>query len=215
MKSIHRLGLLRTVFLIGVFSCLTGCLATTASRVMSPAPLYYGDRPVSRVYVYHFIDMRSEHIAEAFKIGVTQHLSQAFSQSAIPHDQLWFGDTLQGEILRSDMKSRTHYNATSVPVGATIRDNAERDMALAPTHRLIAFPHETMRHGDGVVLNVKWDLIDAQSGNLEWSVYTQTPTLHGSMPAAEAETLAKGYATAVIDELRLRKVIPVAGASKT
>lgn len=215
MKCSRRQALLRTLFSIGVASCLTACLATTASRVMSPAPIYYGDHPVARVYVYHFIDMRPEHIPEAFKLGVTRHLSQALDQSAIPHDQLWFGDTAQGEILRSDMKSRTHYNATSVPVGATIRDNAERDIALAPTHRLIAFPHETLRQGDGVVLNVKWDLIDAQTGNLEWSVYTQTPNLRGSMPAEDAEAMAKGYAAAIIDELRLRKVIPAAGAPKT
>ena len=187
---------------------VAGCAGTPSTRVLSHGPVYYGERPVARVYVYFFIDMRPEYMPEAFRRVAGAKLAEALTSSGIPNEQLWFSDTGEGSVLESDFKNHTLTNTTFVSVGATINENAERDHALAPTHRLIVFPREALTTGAGALFNVKWDVIDASSGNFEWSVYTQTPVLSRNMDPAQAEAAAAGFVEAIIQEMRERKVIP-------
>lgn len=185
--------------------CLAGC--ATSTKVISPGPVYYGETEVTKVAVYLFIDMRPEYLPEAFKRVVTAKLEEALQQSGIRSEQVWFADTAQGRILLSDVKSRTFYNATSVSVGATIRDNSQQELRLRPSHRIIVFPSETLKSGNGAVLNVKWDVTDARTGNVEWSVYTRTPVLSSAMDPKSAEAAGVGFVNAIVEEMRARQVI--------
>jgi len=163
---------------------------------------------VARVYVYIFMDMRPEYMPDAFRRVASAKLAEALHSSGIPNEQLWFSDTAEGKMLQADIKSHTLTNTTFVSVGATIRENFQRDRAFAPTHRLIVFPHETMKAANGAVFNVKWDVIDTSTGNFEWSVYTQTPALSRSMDPAQAEAAAASFVAAIIQEMQERNVIP-------
>jgi hypothetical protein len=191
---------------------ISGCAAST--RVLSHGPIYYGERQVTKLYVYFFIDMRPEYMPEAFQRVASAKLAEALQGSGIPNEQLWFSETAEGKILQSDIKSHTLTDTTFVSVGATIRENAERDRALSPSHRLIVFPRETLKAGNGAVFNVKWDIIDTITGNVEWSVFTQTPALSREMDPAQAEAAAIGFVNAIIQEMRERNVIPHPKASQ-
>jgi hypothetical protein len=192
--------------LTSFFVTVAGC--ATSTRVLSHGPTYYGDRPVTKLYVYFFIDMRPEYMPEAFQRVASAKLSEALQNSGIPNEQLWFSETAEGRILQSDIKRHTLTDTTFVSVGATVRENSERDRALTPSHRLIVFPRETLKSGNGAVFNVKWDVIDTHSGHLEWSVYTQTSALSRAMDPAQAEAAAKGFVDAIVQEMRDRNVIP-------
>lgn len=185
---------------------MAGCAAI--ARVLSHGPTYYGDHPIAKLYVYFFIDMRPEYMPEAFQRVASAKLAEALRSSGIPNEQLWFSETAEGKILQSNIKSHTLADTTFVSVGATIRENAENDRALTPSHRLIVFPRETLRASSGAVFNVKRDVIDTTTGNVEWSVFTQTPALSRTMDPAQAEAAAIGFVDTIIKEMRERNVIP-------
>lgn len=196
----------RTLALLACVLWLTGC-ATPGSRVLSPGPSYSGAAPVARLSIYVFVDARPEYIHPAFRQTLEAGLARSFEQAAVPSQQRWFGDTEEGRRLRADMKGSTLGNTTFVSVGRTLRENAAADAAFQPTHRLVVFPTDSYREGAGARLDIKWDVLDAANGYVEWSVYTRTPVLSQGMAEAEALAAAQGLVQAITAELQARGVI--------
>jgi hypothetical protein len=180
--------------------------ATT--KIISPGPQYYGTRPVEAAYVYSFIDVRSEFVSDRFRAVVRQRLCEAFQRSRVRCEQLWFSETRTAQRMREDPKQFAMGTLTTVPIGEPIVANADKDRAFAPTHRIIAFPQSSQRWGDGAMLDVRWDVRDASSDYVEWSVYTRTPVISRSMKDEDAERAANSLVDAIVGEMRARKVIP-------
>lgn len=185
---------------------LAGC-AAPSSRVVSPGPMYSGAAQVDRVSVYVFIDTRPEYVHPEFRKVFEQALSSAFDAAATPSQQTWFMDTDEGRRLQADVKSHTLGNVTFVSVGKTIFENRASDARFRPTHYLVAFPRDAYKSGDGAILDIKWDILDATNGNVEWSVFTRTPVLSGEMRAEDAAQAARGLVETITKEMQARAVL--------
>jgi hypothetical protein len=109
--------------------------------------------------------------------------------------------------LQADVKNNTLGNTTFVSVGKTIQENRQADAAFRPSHLLIAFPRDTYKSGDGAIFDIKWDIIDARNGNVEWSVFTRTPVVSQHMKSEDAANAARSLARTIVSELRARAVI--------
>jgi hypothetical protein len=198
----------RRLLLAACLAVLTGCASPPSSRILSPGPQYYGERPVERLSVYVFADMRPEYMPAAFRTTVETGLNTALDQSGIPHTQLRFLDSASGQRLLNDLKSSTLGNTTFVSIGKTINENRSAEEALLPTHRLVVFPKDTFRSGPGAIMDLKWDITDVRTGHLEWSVFTRTPVLFKDMDPAVAQSAGETLVQAIRTELKARAVIP-------
>lgn len=181
---------------------------SSSSRVISPGPAYYGTRPVKRLSVYMFIDFRTEYVNQELRNAVADRLGGALLASGVPTQVVWFTETRQGKGLLADVKSHTFSNVTSIPVGRTIAENWPKEREFAATHRLIVFPSNIIATGQNGTLEVKWDIRDASTDYVEWSVYTQTTRLSAAMSNDQARDAASSLAAAIVGELRARAVIP-------
>ena len=199
--SQHLLALI----LLGISTVFSGC--ATPSRVVSPGPTYAGASSVERLMIYVFIDARPEYIHPAFRRTVEENLAGAFGKASVPSQQRWFLDTSEGQRLRQDLKNRTLGNTTFVSIGRTIHENLDAESSFKPSHRLVVFPKDTYKSGSGAILDIKWDIVDASSGNVEWSVYTRTPVLSKDMKDDEAAAAARGLADTIIEEMKARSVL--------
>ncbi len=182
--------------------------APSTSRILSSGPAYAGEHPVARLYIYFFIDARPDSSSSAFRRAAGSRLADALRQSGIPSEQLWFGETSYGKSVQANLKNHTYASSTFVVPRRTIWENLGREIAFGTTHRLIVYPHETLKAAQGTVLNVKWDVIDAASDNYEWSVYSQTTALSSTASPAHAEAAADRFVAAIMQELRARGVVP-------
>jgi len=182
-------------------------LAESTTEMLSSGPPYRGERPVSRLYVYFFIDARPGILSDNFRQLAGAKLAAALQESGIPSEQLWFADTAYGKAVRKDLKSYIAHMSTFLSLDRTIGSNIVRETAFRPSHRLIVYPHETLQEEEGVVLNVKWDVIDAHTANYEWSVYSETTALSGTASPEQDETAAEAFVQAIMRELRARGVV--------
>jgi hypothetical protein len=181
---------------------------SSSSRVISPGPAYYGTKPVKRLSIYMFIDFRTEYVNQELRNAVADRLGAALSASGVPNQVVWFTETRQGRGLLAAIKSHTFSNVTSIPVGRTIAENRPSEREFAATHRLIVFPTNTIATGQNGTVEMKWDIRDASTDYVEWSVYTQTTRLSAAMADDQARDAASSLAAAIIGELRARAVIP-------
>ena len=203
---LHKPANLVRLLLLWIFvAFLAGC--ATDSKVISPAPAWSGERPVDRLSLYVFVDMRPEYMPPAFRTAVETGLNQALEDARIPHTQSWFLDSTAGQRLLADPKSRTLGNTTFVSIGKTIEENRSAESSLVPTHRLIAFPKDTLKSGAGAILDVRWDIYDVRTGNLEWSVFTRTPVISRDMDPVAAKSAGDSLVRAIITELKSRAVL--------
>lgn len=205
MPHIASPGLLGAIAL--TTSLLLAACGTTASRVVSPGPMYAGAAAVERVSVYVFIDIRPEYIHPVFRKTFEENLSTTLSASGIPSRQVWSLDTAVGQRLQDNWKNSTMGSVTSVSVSKTLQENRVADAAFRPTHYVLAFPRDAYKSADGAILDIKWDVIDAGNGNVEWSVYTRTPVLSRQMSDGEALAAARGLIDTITKELQARNVI--------
>jgi hypothetical protein len=187
-----------------------GLLGTAGchAQVASPGAAYDGHSPVSRVYTYVFIDIRPDYMPEAFERRFKESLLQELTRSGIPNQQLWFSDTQAGRDLLADPKASTAANLISIPLGNTVRENIQQDMAFKASHRLFIYPTETHRSREGASFTVRWEFRDTQTGDVDWALYTTTHSLWRSMDPGKAEIAATDYVAAIVAEMRRCKVIP-------
>lgn len=186
-----------------------GC-GGTITKVLSPAPTYTGATPVTRLYLYVFLDARPEYMHPVFRRIFEKQLTETFAQASVATRQLWLMDTLAGELLSLDVKANTIGKALSIPVGRAIRDNRRSEISFNATHRLVVFPRNTYKENwpnSGVKFDIKWDIIDTTTGYYEWSVYTKSPALSKTMSDSDAEAAARDLIKSIATEMRARSVI--------
>jgi hypothetical protein len=193
-----------TAFLAGI--ALAAC-GTAPSRVISPGPTYAGEVKVERLSVYVFVDTRPEYMHPEFRRAFEHAMSSALDSAGTPSRQTWFLDTTEGQRLQGDLKNHTLGNVTFVSVGKTIFENRTSDASFRPTHYLVAFPRDAYKSGNGAILDIKWDILDAKNGNVEWSVYTRTPVLSRQMKPEDAVEAARGLVETITKEMRARSVL--------
>lgn len=188
-------------------AALVGCQTAPPAGLISPGPAYTGEAAVARLYVYVFADTRPEFMHPAFRKAFEQRLQAALDAAGVPSRQLWFMDTAQGQRLSDDRKASTMVGTILVEVGRTIQENARDDTAFGPTHRLTIFPTGTRVTGRMASMELKWDVLDARTGNYEWSVYARTPDIGQSMGEGAAVQAAQGAVDAVVREMRAKGVL--------
>lgn len=185
---------------------LAAC-GSAPSRIVSPGPPYAGEKAVQRLSVYVFLDVRPEYLPPEFRRSFEEALAAALQQAGVASRQVWFLDTREGQRLQADWKGSTMGPVTTVAIGRTLQESRAADAAFGPSHYLVVFPRDSYKAGDGVILDVKWDVIDTRNGNVEWSVYTRTPVLSRQMKVQDAEAAARGLVETITAEMKARSVI--------
>lgn len=169
--------------------------------------MYTGAMPIERLSVYVFIDVRPEYVHPSFRKTFEVTLSDVLAEAGIPSRQVWSLETREGQRLQANWKDSTMGPVTTVSVGRTLQENRTADAVFGPSHMLVAFPKDTYKSGEGAVLDIKWDIIDAGNGNVEWSVYTRTSVLSRRMKDEEAVDAARGLIDVIAKEMQARSVI--------
>lgn len=193
------------LLLVRFLSCAVLC---TSLLACANAPTHHtvkpmeGDIRIERLYVYSFLDVREDLIGKKMLVELEAQLSERLEASGIKVRQLWFNRSstrMQYSLNETPSQAASIYSQASsvrVPVGETIRDNAENETAFAPRYRLVAFPAQSRATGTGTGYTVHWDLIDVATGKLAWRsdsrVYNMNWWSSDELPKERAKVLVDG-----------------------
>ncbi len=214
-KSITRLAMLSLVLI------LSGCASKPTFTAHS---FYTGERLVRSIYIYSFLDLREQEVGSKFLREFKRELAAQLDGVGVKNRQLWFNDSpARAEFSKVDAPMGTTFSGQDsttrtvikdVPIGQVVQLNSEEERTFNATHRLIVFPENTTV-GGVTGYQLRWDIIDARTGKLEWT--TRSTTQNGNWwsndeaPVERARVLVEG----LISELRKNSVLPEAPSPGT
>lgn len=177
--------------------------------IFTSQTFYTGERQVRSIYVYSFMDLREKEIGPKLMLHFRQQLTTQLKEIGIESRQLWFNDSP----IRADFSIvKTPAGTTqeggslvtrnvikAVPIAQMVEANRSSESEFAPTHRMLIFPEDVFSGNARTGYQLRWDIVDARTGKLEWTTRSSTSNFNwwtsDEAPAQRARVLAEGIIT--------------------
>ena len=134
------------------------------------------------VYVYSFLDVRTEDMGPRMVDQLNSQLEQALNCASVQTKFLLFrdaetaapSDEVRSESSRPmpELVPNLTEGRTSVPVMGTIARNTAAEAASGAKYRLVVLPSYMSQWGDFRSLDVSWRLTDINTGRVIWAFTT-------------------------------------------
>jgi hypothetical protein len=121
------------------------------------------------VYVYTFLDLRDGFFGPTMLAAVNQQIVSKLGAAGVNAKVLAFKASETGRYFPVTQAS------ADIPVDKVVAANKGDETAFGARYRLIVFPLSTETQGAWFVYDVRWELIDVQTGRSVWTVKS-----HGS-----------------------------------
>jgi hypothetical protein len=164
----------RDIKILTVLFCLSlsvlnlGC--SLHNSLVSLPKRYSGAAKVERIYIYSFLDFRSQTIGPKLLAEFKTEIESSMRTRGIETRQLWFNDSpVRKTFSFSDANLGHSRTYVDIPVKEVILANLDEEKEFHPTHLLTLFPSDVTVRGSGVDFDTKMTLINPTTLKEEWS----------------------------------------------
>ena len=191
------------LFLLSVLLASQACAYPTkfsgTTRLETPIKL-------ERVYVYSFIDIRTEDLGPTMMDEMERQLALGLENRGVASEQHWFLDDPLGAAYARSRRAET------IPVRAVIERNAANERRFGAPYRLIVFPTETSVDGPNYEYSIDWRLVDARTDQVVWSTTSHARHMNIYSRDEDSVNRARGIIDRLIIQMDLSGVFGAAAA---
>jgi hypothetical protein len=187
------------VLLLAAQACAYTTEFTGTTRLETPIKL-------ERVYVYSFIDIRTEDLGPKMMDEMERQLALGLENRGVASEQHWFlDDPLGAAYARSQRAER-------VPVRIVIERNAEAERRFGAPYRLVVFPSEMQVDGPNYTYDIDWRLEDARTNQVVWSTTSRATHINIYSRDEDPVNRARGLVDRLIIQMDRSGVFGAAAA---
>lgn len=196
------------VVLLPLLMAVNGCSAYTTSFSGTTRP----GTPITltRLYVYSFLDIRSEALGPQMMHEITRQLGERLESRGVATEQHRFqDDSLAASFTGGE-------NSAVIPISRVVAGNAAAELGFGADYRLLAFPAwmelEYIDNKPWYIYTFRWTLEDARTGQVVWS--TTSNSAHHKVQDRDKD--AVGRAGEIVNRLiREMEISGLFGAAPT